>query len=40
LTDGFNAWMTAAELSKVGWPADRVYDGGLTRLEPLRLAFE
>jgi hypothetical protein len=32
--------MTEAELSEVGWPADRVCDGELTRLEPLRLAFE
>jgi hypothetical protein len=37
LTDGFKAWMTEAELSEVGWPTDRVYDGKLTRLEPLRL---
>jgi hypothetical protein len=40
LTEVFKAWMTEAELSEVGWLADRLYDGELIRLKPLRLAFE
>jgi hypothetical protein len=32
--------MTEAELSKVGGPTDRGRDGKLTRLGPLRLAFD
>jgi len=40
LTEVFKAWMTEAELSKAGWPACRVCDGKLTRLEPLRLLLK